>query len=599
VWSFDPTVEVLVREVLQNALDAALAGGSEVAVRFRIIELKGSDLKEYLNAVKWNGLKPHLEASTRNRQKLGSLIKDGLDHLAESQELVLLVVEDSGTTGLVGPETGDGKFAALCRNNLDSNKEGAATKGGAFGLGKGVLWRASRYATVMFCSNVSQPVDTGHRHLRILGRCDLPWHEVSEAPFAGPGWFGRKNSETDDFAVSFWENETLAADLYLRREGTGTSACVVGFHDPSSDKPKSVRDLSIEIEQAAAQHFFPAMCMGKLRVSVETYSGRSEYVERTPSSSVDVDAARLQPEFAHTLQVFREGAFADCLKNPGDVVCQRVLLKVPERRISPKHGEYEHESLLLVRFASEEEQGTATNRLAMFRGPGMVVSEQNLGGICLGSRPFHALLMAGVAASVEPQPIDFAAEEFLRTAEPPSHNKWMATPDLKAAYARGCVSKLTAFHDGMKEVLREIVKPVSRDLGNGPNSLRELFRLGPEPITATRERPRIVEQQGSVDAEGRWNVEARIRLKSADRETIVTPAVLFVAETGGGQPVRWERLEAVNDCAVDGNTLRIPPRRREAVFRGMTNPASHPVPASDSSVVVDIRKVVQSKGAQT
>ncbi len=159
VWSFDPTVEVVVREVLQNALDAALPGGIEVSVKFRIIELKGRDLNEYLDAIKWSELKHHLEASTKNRQKLGSLIRDGLDHLAESQELVLLVIEDSGTTGLLGPETGEGKFAALCRNNLDSNKEGAQTKGGAFGLGKGVLWRASRFATVMFCSNLSQPVE--------------------------------------------------------------------------------------------------------------------------------------------------------------------------------------------------------------------------------------------------------------------------------------------------------------------------------------------------------------------------------------------------------------------------------------------------------
>lgn len=159
-------------------------------VKFRIIELKSRDLNQYFNVMKWLDLKQHLEASTHNRQKLGSLIRDGLDYLQDSQELLLLVIEDSGTTGLVGPETGDGKFAALTRNNLDSNKEGAQTKGGAFGLGKGVLWRASRFATVMFCSNLSQSVTEGQRNLRILGRCDLPWHEMSGHAYAGPGWYG-------------------------------------------------------------------------------------------------------------------------------------------------------------------------------------------------------------------------------------------------------------------------------------------------------------------------------------------------------------------------------------------------------------------------
>jgi len=155
VWSFDPTIEVLVREALQNALDAALPASTEVVVKFRIIELRSRDLNQYFNVMKWSDLRQHLETSTHNRQKLGSLIRDGLDYLQESQELLLLVIEDSGTTGLLGPETGDGKFAALTRNNLDSNKEGARTMGGAFGQGKGFLWRAWRLATVMFCSNLS------------------------------------------------------------------------------------------------------------------------------------------------------------------------------------------------------------------------------------------------------------------------------------------------------------------------------------------------------------------------------------------------------------------------------------------------------------
>lgn len=605
VWSFDPTIEVLVREVLQNAIDAALPGGGEVAVRFRIIELKGRDLNEYLDAIRWEELRDHLEASTHNRQKLGSLIKDGLDylnHLSDSEQLLLLVIEDSGTTGLLGPETGEGKFAALCRNNLDSNKEGAQTKGGAFGLGKGVLWRASRFATVMFSSNLSQPIDGGNRNLRVLGRCDLPWHELSE-PYAGPGWFGRPETpDNKSIAVSFWDNEALAHDLFLLRDsGTGTSACVVGFHDPSSDTQKSARELSAEIEKAAAQHFFPAMCAGKLRVAVETYSGRSEYDSNSPSSSAEVEVGRLQPEFSQILQVFREGAFADALIAPRDVVCERVVLTVPTRKIVPKHGEYEHEAVLLVRYASDDETGTPTHRLAMFRGPGMVVSELPMGGICLGSRPFHALLLTGAAATNELLPADLSAEEFLRTAEPPSHNKWTATPELKAAYARGCVSKLSAFLDDVKETLRDIVKPVARDLGDGPNSLRELFRIGTEPITVSRERPRVVEQHGAVEGQGRdarWNVEARIRLKSTDRETWITPAVLYVAETGGGQPVQWERLEAISNCEVEGKKLRIPPRRREVVFRGVTRPANHLVPAHDSSIVVDIRNVIQRIGGE-
>uniref|UniRef100_A0A7C4LML3 XRE family transcriptional regulator n=1 Tax=Schlesneria paludicola TaxID=360056 RepID=A0A7C4LML3_9PLAN len=597
VWSFDPTIEAFIREVLQNALDAALPGGGPVTVRFRLVELSGQDLLDYQQALKWNDLRRHLEASTRNQQKLGALIRDGLDVLEETRKTVLLIIEDSGTTGLVGPETGEGKFAALCRNNLDSNKDDAPIKGGAFGLGKGVLWRASRFATVLFCSDLAHPDHQGNQTLRLMGRCDLPWHEVNSQPFAGPGWFGRSKAGNGPTVVSFWSNPTLASDLYLDRKdiGSGTSVCVVGFHDPSSDEPKSPRDLAAEIEKAAAAHFFPAMTSGALKVRVETYSGRVEYVSGNPCTSVEVSVQQHQPEFFQALQAFQEGVFADRLKTPGDVVCHRVTLRVPARKVPPKHDELEHDAILLVRYASEGEEGTRANRLAMFRGPGMVVMEQPLSGICLGCRPFHALLLCGLAVNSNPLPEDSAAEEFLRTAEPPSHNKWTATPDLKAKYQRGCVGALTSFLTSVKEMLREIVKPSSRDLGDGPNSLRELFRLGTEPIPVTRERPRVVDQSGAV-IDGQWQVEAKVRLKPVDREILVSPAVLFVGETGGGLPVKWERLEGVANCTAEGFELRIPPRVREFTFRGATNPDSHPVPASQSSVVIDIRKVVKVAG---
>ena len=108
----------------------------------------------------------------------------------------------------------------------------------------------------------------------------------------------------------------------------------------------------------------------------------------------------------------------------------------------------------------------------MFRGHGMVVQLKSLAGTCLGARPFHALLLCGLrpefvapdVARSNPQ-ADQAAEMFLRTAEPPSHNQWAATPDLKAVYARGCMARLKAFLDAAAEAVRELVKPPRRTPG--------------------------------------------------------------------------------------------------------------------------------------
>ena len=49
------------------------------------------------------------------------MLREGV-RVTDGDELLLLVAEDRLTTGLIGPETGDGKFAALCRDNLNCEK---------------------------------------------------------------------------------------------------------------------------------------------------------------------------------------------------------------------------------------------------------------------------------------------------------------------------------------------------------------------------------------------------------------------------------------------------------------------------------------------
>ena len=611
VWSFKPDVDSFVREVLQNALDAAVRPGGRVDVTFRLVRLAGDDLADYFDALRWDALDAHLEASTRNRQKLGTLLRDGRTHLDESGELFLLIVQDAGTTGLPGDEKGEGKFAALCRNNLDSNKDDSATKGGAFGLGKGVLWRASRFATVLFCSDLHRPADDqGDGRLRLIGRSDLPWHEVGGRGFAGPGWFGAANDDHPDDAVSFWGRDDLARRLYLDRTrpdgkpvGSGTSACVVGFHDPSSDVPPSLSHLSDQIARAAAAHFFPAIAEGLLAVSAEAFDGRAAYRSGEPQHRSTADVRERRREFVDALLAFKENDTRPpseaSAAAPGEVVAAPVTLTVPKAKAgtpAAKKGggdrEHEHEAMLLVRFAAEDDDGTA-NRVAMFRGPGMVVKEQSLRGVCLGARPFHALLLCGKFHAKGPAAE--AADEFLRTAEPPSHDQWVKTAELTAGYAHGCITKLTNFHAAWKDALREIVKPGGRELGDGPQSLRDLFKIGRDRGGTPREKPYIFRPNARIEGEGAgavWVVTATVRLKKpAATPTRVFPEVQFAAETGGGSRVPWASLEGVKDCAggpKDG--LLIPANKRSATFEGRTDPNRHPVPAAESCIRVDIAR---------
>ena len=492
----------------------------------------------------------------------------------------------------------------MCRNNLDSRKDGTA--GGAYGLGKAVLWRASRFATVLFGSHLSAPVD-GRWRYRLFGRCDLSWHRIEAAEYAGPGWYGRPAPEGGG-AESAWEDEDQARALYLDRDGTGTSVAVVGFHDAASDRDRPPEELARDLARAAARHHFPAMVAGRLAVRVEVYDGRGPYDRRRPSFAQDVCPDEHAPSYARMLRAYRDGATIEQLGDGGEVACRTVGLTVPARSADPGHGEQLHQAVLLVVGTGEDDkegegQPQGANHLVVFRGPGMVVDGVSLQGACLGNRPVHALLLCGLAPGLAAggarpaSPADVAAEQFLQAAEPPEHDRWMATPSLKVAYARGCVSRLERFLAAATHGVRELLRSPTEDSGDGPRSLKDLFRLGDERVP--NDRPRVVEQAGRVDEDGRWAVTARIRLKPAPTPSRLAPAVYFLGESGDRVAVAWESLEASTPgCVAEGSGLVLPAGTREVRFTGATDARSHPVPAAASCIAVDIKNYLPIREIQ-
>ena len=581
VWSFTPSVETLARESIQNVLDAARS--TRVDVTFSVMRLRGDGLEAFKDAVLWDDLRAHLEASTKGEHKLGHQLRFGLDQVEESDELLLLRIADRGTSGLIGEESGEGNFAALTRNNLDSSKA-SVTAGGAFGLGKAVFWRTSLISTVFFHSNLATATKDGRRRGRIIGRAELPWHSVEDRNYAGPGWFGRR---VDARAESFWEADVLADDLKLTRSDAepGTSVLVVGFHDPTSDSTLSPRDLALEIEKAAARHFWPALADDRLSVRVETLENDEV------TSSVQVESQRLQPAFVDALQKHTQGQGVDALLEPGDVAVHHVSLSIPRRR-DGEHGKVVHEAVLVVRRADETDE--SSGELALFRGAGMVVKYLSLRGLRVGAFPVHAMALCGEAVGNEPDHV--AAEIFLRTAEPPAHNDWLPTPDLRAAYEQGYRKSLDDFVRDLKLHVAELVAPPIRKQEEGPQSLRELFQVG--AAAEPSDRPRIADGSANLDDEGRWVVEGKIRVRPGPHGWRVRPVVIFAADSGAGTPVPWAEFEVFKEGAAvathDGMTNRsveLPIGFREVPFRGVAEADQYPVPGHRSSIEIDLRRV--------
>jgi hypothetical protein len=71
---------------------------------------------------------------------------------------------------------------------------------------------------------------------------------------------------------------------------------------------------------------------------------------------------------------------------------------------------------------------------------------------------------------------------------------------------------------------------------------------------------------------------------------------VFDAESGSGSRVKWAELEGTRNCTVADDYLVIPAGARDVRFRGVTDPASHPVPALSSAISVDLRNV-EERGA--
>lgn len=593
VWAFDPTIAVMTKDVLQNCRDAMRPGATHVEVTFRVIRLKGADLQNFQQAMGWNHLLPHLQASAQIDQRLGRLIRHNLEQLETDKELLLLVVEDRGTIGLIGEETEPGNFAALVRNNLDSNKQ-AATSGGCFGLGKAVLWRMSSFSTVLFGSHLSTPTSEGKSRFRMLGKCDLTWHEFESddgdvSRFAGPGWYGHVE---DGETVSCWDNPALLDDLYLSRDDSpGTTALIVGFHDPSSSEPRTASDLAKDLRAAAADWFWPDLALGRMKVNVEVWEGRHRV------SGGEVVADEYCEAYVDAITKWKNDELVDVFKKSGDVVCTRVHLNYPQRRAEPRHPAGKHEATLLVRYAGEKLDDADNNNhlydLAMFRGVGMVVRYLSLKHVRIGALPFHAVLLCGNAAvrTDEEATSDCReADRFLRTSEPPSHNDWTSTPDLSAEYLRPTKKAIDDFMAEVRKAVGEIVRPSTSQLDDGPNALKELLKIGDDPESPPP-RPRIHRPESDLLNDGSWQITSRIHVKPQEHGWRMKPVLLFDVESGARTVTRWRKLQAIKNCRVDEEGyLIMDADAREAVFAGESDPKSHPVDAHESCVVLDLHK---------
>lgn len=559
--AFEHNIEVFTREVLQNSNDQRIKNTSKpVEVSFELIKLSGRDLKSFKKNIDWGKIEKHFTSVLETKEQHQEL-KNHIKHIKNKRELLLLNISDYHTQGLQGAESGeDSNFTALCKDKLYSHKD-SESAGGTYGLGKSVLWGFSGLSTVLFSSYLSQEPQ-GKTSPRIIGRAELPSHQIKGDWYNGSGWFGSKSKVEGGFrAESVWGSnaEDLAKKIYLDRDPKpGTTILIPGFTDPTSSSEKSQQEYINEINRATCKYFWPSMLEGapKLRVNFKRGNGK---IPVKPAENKDT------APFIECYESFLTGTYQDKLEEPGDVVCKDIDVEIPDKVDGTTA---KSSAALCVRLAQEDSASGLVNQVAYFRGSGMVVKYKNP-RTSISARPFHAVVITGIAKDLDnPSKGDRDIEEFLRAAEPPAHQDWKSTKKLKNKYKTGYSKALRVMKNDIKDELSGIIRPEIEYGEEGPDKLRKRFKIfnkgsrsggkgGPE-------RPKEKISVRNFDSEfirdeGRWIISGMIGIEGKGHEgwKVELNAVILGEDGSKQQKVPFNSLDSDEEKVVselDGET---------------------------------------------
>lgn len=544
---FDPTVDSLIRESLQNARDQR-AGNEPVRVRIALKELTGPTLSAFLEAMSWDELQPHVKAAAESAGiTISARLREGLGQI-DSGTFRTLLIEDRGTVGLTGGENEEHcNFNALCRHELVTSAS-RRESGGSFGIGKSMLWRFSGLSTVLFGSWLSETSDMAEQ-MRFFGRALLTSHSTGPDEWDGSGWYGTPESTGSNLprAISVLGDAAgaLSNSMLVGRETgkSGTSILILGFDDPNLEEEDTIEDVCETILRSARRWFWPAMIRGEMGVLVEGW--RDD--EQAFSRDVDPTSPELQP-FVETQA--GEPSETGKLQEPGDIIERELKLRVPAQRHRPGEidnpkSEFEAPVRLRVRL-SENSDAEDLNRIALQRGSGMVIQYRSPG---LGTNldlDFHAVLEAGLARGKTPA--DQAAEEFLRAAEPAGHDEWRAnTERIAAEYMRGSQKALRELFKEIDRVLRDLTGEEKIESDEGPEALRRLFPLPGVGDIGPQITQRLSAAGAQLDGD-RWSFSGTYASKQSDSDWSFRVQLSLDQEAGSSRPQQI----GISQLSVDG-----------------------------------------------
>ena len=420
--------EALVREGIQNSLDAALP---DVKTSVRISLLTGSEGPNRQEVSPYfDGTSAHYEADRNGLRKE--------DLPTEKEACSVLIFEDFGTGGLQGnpaapyppEEGGENNFYHFFRAEGLSDKDPG--KRGSWGLGKDTFFRASRVNTVF---GLTVRSDDGRRLL--MGKAVLKSHSVGDDR-CQDGYFGvRYGNENMVVPIESHDDIDQFQQVFrLERRNDSGLSLIVPWFDPEITEHALLR--------AVFRNYSYAIVSGDLDVIVET-AGIRTWLEKENL----LEEARKFSEQADILPAIELAQWAQ--SDESIAGCHTLAMTNPTRGWRWEKSLFEDDQLKEVDRKLKGQERIAIRVLVTVRKKNgepaesyfdvyMVNENSNQrlrpvfirDGIVISD--VRAPFLRGIRALVVAN--DAPLSEFLRQSENPSHTIWQGE-QVKKDYTSG------------------------------------------------------------------------------------------------------------------------------------------------------------------
>lgn len=388
----------LVRENLQNALDAALPWSKEpVRVEFSLFNIPTDSVPDVSTL---RGVIDKCIASNHDEPEAVKFFTKAKNILSGTT-IPVLRISDFNTVGLGGSDTcaKGTNWSRLVKESGSSNK--GTNSGGSFGIGKSAAFACSDFRTVFYSSLDDKGLRSNFGVARLVS-----FEEPCLGWTTGIGYY----SEDERFVAI---PELADIDPNHARTTSGTDIYIIGMHDPD--------DFRDEFVKAVLMDFLVSLARGKLIVKIQD--------EVIDSNTLAKYMSKLNPYDGEDVKALLDYYH---LLTSSDPSILRISLE--SNVYGKKYGFADGECTLILK------QGEGYNRrILITRSAGMRIFEQDR---ISGSIEFTGILLIDGSTM----------NKTFKDMEVPSHDKW------EPGRCRENVKFYTGAFDDLKKYMREQVK---------------------------------------------------------------------------------------------------------------------------------------------